>query len=381
VADKVDVLIFTASYGGGHMQAARALAEGFQLTDPAVRCALVNFMQEVSPAANRLVEVSYRQAVLRAPRLWHQFYRLTERSTPESSLERRLTRLLFPKAEALLRAYEPQVVVSTYPVSSRTIGQLKLHGRCSVPLVTVLTDQALHSQWLHPATDLYIVGSEYLWQHMLRRGIPAARISLQGIPISPRFAQPRSVKDARQALGLTTDRPVVLMMCGAQGLLPEAEELFLRLTTYTELLQPVIVTGHDTRLRMRLERSTANKQGVRILGYVTDIEEWMSASDLMVGKAGGLTTAEALAKKLPLVIVHPIPGQEEENTRFLVRSGAAVRAEGVDTAVNAVLAILADRERLSAMRQAAARVARPHAALDAAEGILSLIKLKNSVSM
>lgn len=373
--EQVDVLILTASYGGGHLQAARALAEGFQLTHPDLKCALVNFFKEVSPTANRLVEVSYRHAVLRAPRLWGRFYRLTARANPESRVQRRLTRLFFPKARHLLKVYSPRAVVSTYPVASQVMGELKRRGYTDLPLITILTDQAVHSQWLHPATDLYIAGSQYLKRRMVRCGVPAERVVASGIPISPRFAVPREVEAARRALGLDPQRPVVLIMVGAQGLLPDADELCTTLAASGLPLQVVLVAGHDERLRLKTERAVAgSRQPVRVLGFVTNIEEWMAASDVLVGKAGGLTTAEALARRLPLVIVHPIPGQEEENTRFLVRAGAAVRVDNITAAVSAVEDILQNPAQLEAMRRAAAEIARPDAARDAAQAVAALLR-------
>jgi len=372
--DKVDVLILAASYGGGHLQAARALVEGFRLTHPELHCALVNFFRELSPTANRLVEISYRQAVLKAPLLWKEFYRLTDRSGPESRVQRRLTRIFFRRTRLLLSAYAPRVVVSTYPVASRIVGEMKHRGLVSQPLVTVLTDQSLHSQWLHPATDLYIAGSHYVRARLVRRGVSAADIAVTGIPISPRFAVPRDRTAMRRALGLAPDRPVVLVMVGAQGLLPTADELCAALAAFPLPLQEVLVAGHDERLPARVERiAVTSRRPVHVLGFVTNIEEWMAASDLLVGKAGGLTTAEALARELPLVIIRPIPGQEEDNTRFLVHAGAAVRVDNVDEAVRAVGEILASPERLAGMRRAAAALARPTAAWDAARIIAGLL--------
>lgn len=372
--EKVDVLVLAASYGGGHLQAARALLEGFRLTYPELRCALLNYFKELSPTANRLVEISYRQAVLKAPLLWKEFYRLTGRAGPESRVQRRLSRLFFPKTRVLLTAYAPRVIVSTYPVASRIIGEMKRRGQVAVPLVTVLTDQSVHSQWLHPATDLYLVGSEYVKERLIQRGVPADRVEVTGIPISPHFASPRDRTAARLALGLAPDRPVLLIMVGAQGLLPAADDLCAALAALPMPLQVVLVAGHDERLRARAQHVAAGgSQPVHVLGFVTNIEEWMAASDLLVGKAGGLTTAEALARGLPLVIIRPIPGQEEDNTRFLVHAGAAVRVENSTEAARVVAEMLDDPRRLAAMRRAAARLARPEAARDAARLISELL--------
>lgn len=372
--DKVDVLILAASCGGGHLQAARALVEGFQLTYPELRCTAVNFFREISPTTDRLLEISYRQAVLRAPLLWKGLYRLTDCSGPQSHLECRLSRLFFRRTCSLLEDYNPRTLVSTHPVVSRILGEMKRRSLVALPFATVLTDQSLHSEWLNPCTDLYLAGSDYVRARLIGRGVPANRIAVTGIPISPKFALPRDRIAARKALGLSPDLPVVLIMVGAQGLLPDAADLCAALAASPLPLQVVFVAGRDEGLRAQVQRVTAgSRQPVFVLGFVTNIEEWMAASDILVSKAGGLTTAEALARELPLVIVHPIPGQEEDNTRFLVHAGAAVRVEKVQEAAHTVQEILTSPTKLAVMRRAAARIARPDSARHAARAIADLL--------
>ncbi|MDN5344960.1 MAG: processive 1,2-diacylglycerol beta-glucosyltransferase [Clostridia bacterium] len=369
-----DILILTSSYGGGHLQASRALAEGVQALAPGTRYAIANFMAEVSPLANRVAEVSYRRAVLHAPFLWQQFYRITSRyGNPDFGWQQRLNRLLLFRARSLLALYQPRVVVSTFPLPAGVMGELKLRYLTGLPLVTVITDQAVHSQWLHPATDLYLVGSDYVRCQLALRGVGPERIAVTGIPIAPAFATRRDRLATRLELGLEPGGPVILVMTGAEGMLPDAPELCQRLALAPGPRQVVVITGRNAALRKRVAAAVAaSPWPVRVLGFVDNVEAWMATADVLVGKAGGLTTSEALARELPMIIIRPIPGQEEANTSFLTRAGAARRAPDVAAAVTMVEQILHDPALAASMRRAAARIARPRAALEAAAEVLAL---------
>ncbi|MGI9862033.1 glycosyltransferase [Moorella naiadis] len=373
---KADVLILTSSYGGGHLQASRALMEGLQALAPDMSYAIVNFMAEVSPLANRLVEVSYRRAVIHAPFLWRQFYHLTSRyNNPTSGWQCQLNRLLLFWARSLLALYQPRVVVSTFPVPAGVMGELKRRYLMSLPLVTIITDQTVHNQWLHPATDLYLVGSEYVRRQLVYRGIEPERIAVTGIPISPAFAARRAPLSTRSELGLDPHLPVVLVMTGAEGMLPQAPKLCRHLACLPSPRQVVVISGRNTSLRTKVKAEVDGcPWPVLVLGFVNNVEAWMAAADVLVGKAGGLSTSEALARELPMVIIRPIPGQEEANTRFLTRAGAARRARDVHEAVAMTEEILQDPEIARAMRRSAAGIARPSAAYEAAAMVLALSK-------
>ena len=376
MAGRADILILTSSYGGGHLQASRALGAGLQAVAPDVTYAIVNFIAAVSPLANRLAEVSYRRTVIHAPFLWWQFYRFTSRyGHPDSAWQRRLYSLLMSQMLNLIALYQPGVLVGTFPTPAGVAGELKRRRRTGLPLVTVITDQTVHSQWLHPATDLYLAGSDYVRRQLLYRGITPDRVAVTGIPIAPVFATRRDAAATRAELELDAGLPLVLVMTGAEGMLPEAPELCRQLAFAPHPRQVAVITGRNETLRKKVEAATAaSPWPVRVLGFVDNVEAWMAAADVLVGKAGGLTTSEALARQLPMVIIRPIPGQEEANANFLTRAGAARRAPDMTAAVGIVEQVLDDPDLAASMRRAAAGIARPLAALDAAEAVLALVQ-------
>lgn len=374
MAGKSDILLLTSSYGGGHRQAALALGEALTICAPHIHHTTVDFIKEWNPALNRLAEASYCQAVVHAPFLWREFYAATARSASNRGLQRAFNRLFIPRARRLLATYRPRVVVCFYPVPATVMAQLKADGETGAALVTVITDQTVHSQWLHPGTDLYLVGSNQVRDGLIARGIPPERVVATGIPVSPAFARTRTAVEARRALNLDQHLPVVIVTSGAQGMFRGASSLCHGLVRSPVTMQVVVIAGHNERLRARVARATAGGPNpALVLGFVSNMAEWMAAADLLVGKAGGLTTTEALARNLPMVIINPIPGQEEANTDFLTSAGAAIRAQDTKEAIGLVEALLADPEGLQSMRRAARRIARPRAAFDAAARVLAFL--------
>jgi processive 1,2-diacylglycerol beta-glucosyltransferase len=212
--------------------------------------------------------------------------------------------------------------------------------------------------------------------HLERLGIPAAKISVTGIPIDPVFAERKEKTEMRRKHGLKLDRTTILVSAGGFG----ADSIEHVLTSLMELrheAQVVAIAGRNEELRTRLD-SLANanklksKVAVKIVGYTTEMDEYMSASDLILGKPGGLTTSEALAKGLIMVIVNPIPGQEERNSDHLLEEGVAIRCNNLPALAYKIDSLLDDSKRLDQMRRDVRRLAKPNAASDVVSDLLNL---------
>jgi processive 1,2-diacylglycerol beta-glucosyltransferase len=213
---------------------------------------------------------------------------------------------------------------------------------------------------------------------MERLGIPAEKISVTGIPIDPVFAEVKDKVELRRKHGLKPERTTILLSAGGFG----SESIENILTSLLELqreAQVVAVAGRNEELREKLVSLVAcypnkTRVEVKIVGYTTEMDEYMTASDLMLGKPGGLTTSEALAKGLVLVIVNPIPGQEERNSDHLLEEGVAIRCNNLPALAYKIDRLLDDPQRLDTMRENVRRLARPHAA---SEIVTQLLRLKN----
>jgi len=142
------------------------------------------------------------------------------------------------------------------------------------------------------------------------------------------------------------------------------ESLVKSLQEVRHPIQVAVVCGKNPELASRVERLPAPNHPVKVVGFTTEMERWMAASDLLVGKAGGLTSSEALASGLVMVIVNPIPGQEERNSDHLLEEGVAIRCNNLPALAYKLDTLLSDKGRFDGMRQAVRRLARPNAAAD-----------------
>lgn len=363
-----------ASYGAGHRSAARAVAEALWAAQPDLRIETADYVDLVSPVFNRVTQSAYLLSVKYVPAGFGWFYRSTSRIPPRSRFQRYLNSLGRRRLLRLLRTTQPRVVVCTFPTQAGVISDLVRRGAVQVPTVTVITDNTVHSQWIHPFTDRYCVSAPQIAEGVAARGIPPARVHVTGIPVRPVFGRRYDRTGTLRGLGLSPHRPTILVMSGAFGMLTGVVAACRALCALPEAPQLVVVTGRDRHLAREVAAALADRPyPVRVLGFVEEIAPLMQAADLLITKAGGLTTAEALACRLPMIIFKPIPGQEKANTTFLTAQGAALAVEDADSLAAAVRRLLEEPEELSAMRTVCRRLGRPHAAAAVAKVVLELM--------
>lgn len=359
-------VLLSASYGNGHNAACRALLEANERAAGPLTLQMVDFFEDlVSRPASRAVGALYVWSVRHLPRAYGAFYYGTSRVAPDSATQRGINRLGRRALLDLAAEREPDVLLALHPTPAGAVASLKRAGRLEAKLVTIVTDYAVHSQWIHPESDLTIVGTERLREQLLARGLAPERVRVGGIPISPRFAAERTKLGERARLGLAPEPPTVLVMAGAFGMMRGLEEILACLGALPEA-QAVFVCGHDRASRRGLEEAARPLgERVRVLGFSDEVPSLMAAADLCVTKAGGLTVSEALAMGLPLLIWRPIPGQEEWNARYLEECGAGCSARTPEGLRRTLGSLLSGKARLAAMSEAARAVARPDAARDA----------------
>jgi processive 1,2-diacylglycerol beta-glucosyltransferase len=246
------------------------------------------------------------------------------------------------------------------------ISKLKAYGLIDIPLVTVITDHTHHSYWLHAYTDHYLVGSYQVRQQLIRLGIPGRKISYTGIPIKPGFLKPQNKKELCAKYRLNPDLPTVLVMGGGDGIFASGLFRVEKLDTIPFSIQLLIVCGHNEKLRAQLEQNLkGTKHAVYIKGYVNDVTDLMAVSDCMVTKPGGVTTSEALAMELPMILYKALPGQEEDNAAFLIQAGAAVQAADEQDLLQKLIELLKHRERLAKMKNSTKNIQNKEAAFRA----------------
>ena len=367
------VLVLTASAGAGHVVAAGALADALRRLRPDASVAVHDVLASATPWFRHLYGGGYLLLARRAPEAFGWLYEATDRP-PRAWTERLRRGFQWSQLRRTVREitrFAPELIVSTHFLPAELVAHLRTRGRLGCPQATVATDFEAHRLWHTQPCERWYVASELAVEQLVRWGAPPEAVRVTGIPVRRAFAQPLPRTDARAALGLVQEKPIVLVLCGGFGVGPAAQ-IVAELRRHCRHAEHVVICGRNATLQRRLTRRFGN--AARIVGYTDRMHVWMRAADVAVGKAGGLTVSETLVAELPLVIFQPIPGPESRNSDYLLERGAAIRANHIRLVGWRVARLLADRQKLLAMRWAARRLARPAAAEIIARDVLALLE-------
>jgi processive 1,2-diacylglycerol beta-glucosyltransferase len=261
-----------------------------------------------------------------------------------------------------LKDFKPDVVLCPHFLPLEIVGGLKAKDPKFKPLtVCVVTDFEAHALWMEPGVDLYCVATQETKARLVARGAVEKDVIATGIPVAAKFSSAPDKKAVRKQYGLRDDLPTVLVLSGGFGMGPVAEILG-ELDKLARPLQTLVVAGRNEKLKRELA-SKDRKHPTHVLGFVTNMQEFMAVADLIITKPGGLTTSEALAMGRPLFILNPIPGQEAANSDFLLQHGAAEKANCVEDLPFRLEQLLGSK-KLGAMAKAAKGLGRPGAAAE-----------------
>jgi len=375
---KPRVLLLSATSGAGHVRAAQALEKAFAARGD---CTVehVDALQYVSKLFQRVYDKSYISMVRRAPELMGILYDRTDQPWHHPRRRLALDRLNTGPMIGLLKRAQPDLCVATHFLPAEIIAWLIAKKKLRAHNAIVVTDYDVHAMWLCQTVDRYYVAIDEAAEYLARIGVPREKLRVTGIPIDPLFATPVNRTDVRKHLGLDADAPILLIAAGGYGIGP-IEQLVSDLLALGHPWQIAAIAGKSEKTKKRLEE-LAKKAGhllagsprLRPVGFTTEMDKYMAAADLLVGKAGGLTTSEALARALPMALIEPIPGQEDRNADHLLEAGAAIRCNNLPAAAWKIAGLLSDKARLKSMREAARGLGRPAAAATIAEDALRLL--------
>lgn len=355
------VLVLSAAAGAGHVRCAEALAAAFAAKG--IDAKHVEVLEYASYLFKKVYSDLYIELVNHQPAILGLVYDAMDHPWQYRKRRLALDWLNTRPLVRLLLASPPRMAICTHFLPAEILLHLRRKKILDIPVGVVITDYDLHAMWLYRGVDWYFVACEETKVHMVALGIPPETIHVTGIPIAPAFSAAMEKAETRRALGLQPDRTTVLVSAGGFGMGP-VESLVKALQEVRHPIQMAVVCGKNPELKSRLEGLPAPNHPVKVVGFTTEIERWMAASDLLVGKAGGLTSSEALASGLVMVIVNPIPGQEERNSDHLLEEGVAIRCNNLPALAYKIDFLLSDKERFDRMRQAVHRLARPNAAAD-----------------
>lgn len=375
---KPRVLLLSASSGAGHVRAAQALEKAF-LARGDCQVEHIDVIRHVSKLFRQIYEKTYISMVRRAPEMMGLLYETTDR--PWRNLRKRLAldRMNTQRMIRMLKRAQPDLCIATHFLPGEILAWLIAKEKLQARNAIVVTDYDVHAMWLCRTVDRYYVALEESAEYLAQIGVPREKLLVTGIPVDPTFAQAVEKEAARKRLKFDPRAPVVLIAAGGYGIGP-VERLVEDLLRLNKAWQIVAIAGKAEETRRRLE-AIARKAGnspsgaarLEAVGFTTEMDQYMAAADLLVGKAGGLTTSEALARGLPLALIEPIPGQEERNADHLLEAGAAIRCNNLPAAAWKIAKLLEDSERMERMKNAAKKMGRPNAAAEIAEDALRLL--------
>ncbi|MCL2568624.1 MAG: galactosyldiacylglycerol synthase [Oscillospiraceae bacterium] len=354
------ILILTVTAGHGHNTSARAIEESFHAQG--ADAVVLDMYKHISSILYNVVDKGYLLSLRHFPRQFGHAYSTAERPIPSKILSvLNSNRLLASLLAGFFRDYKPDLILTTHVFAAQVLDVLKQQGHLDVPIMGVMTDYCIHPFWeAVPSVDYIVTANELTHFAAIRRGIAKERLLPFGIPVSARFTRRGCKRAARQKLGLPEDKTTLLLMGGSMGY-GDMPHNVIQIDAMGEDYQLACITGKNERLGKEL-RELTTKNPLHVSGYTNQVDVYMDAADCIVTKPGGLTTTESLAKGLPMILSHPIPGPELRNANFLTNSGAAVLVSKHFPIQDAVYAVLGRPGRLALMHQAIAHIARPRAA-------------------
>jgi processive 1,2-diacylglycerol beta-glucosyltransferase len=361
------ILVLSVSAGAGHVRAAQALCAAAELEFPDLDVTHVDVMDLVSQGFRALYADSYIKLVEKMPLAWAFLYQSTDRRSsrsPIDELRRRIQRLNTRKLDDELTRVAPHAVVCTHFLPAELLSHRIRKGRPTPPVWVQVTDFDVHGLWIHPHMTGYCVANHEIAARIVARGIAPEQACVTGIPIMPQFSRKLSRVECAAELGIDAHKRTLLMMSGGAGV-GGIESLAERLVGLDHDLQIIALAGCNETLLAALQRIAARHPGRLFpMAFTRTIERAMAAADVAITKPGGLTTSECLAMQLPMIVISPIPGQEERNADFLLEAGAALKAIDAAALEYKVRLLLDEPQRLAAMRESMRLKARPNAAAD-----------------
>jgi len=364
------ILILTAGFGEGHNAAARALAAAFDSAEGQGTALVVDLFALAAPRTNAVARRTYLGMINRTPRLWSRVYEWIDRG---HLLPRRLWTLRMPlnRLGALLASCRPAAVCSTYPVYPFLLEKLRADGILSAPHYTVVTDSiSINSLWWRAGCDGWFVPNEDTAEVLRSTGVDPSRLHVHGFPVTSFFFDELGLLSPSD---LRSSPPRVLYIANS-GMLHAAETA--RRLLAEDDWEVTCAVGRDERLRLQLaEYAKGRRHPARILGWTDEIPRLLMTHHVVVSKAGGATTQEAIAARCPMIVNQIVPGQEEGNFTLLRRHGGGLLADTPGAVVDELRRVFASHgEPWRQWRMRLEPLARPDAARTIANHVLAASK-------
>ena len=363
------VLFLSVTAGQGHHQAAKAAME--VLGEQNIESMMLDTFEYINPVLSESIARGYLISTKFTPKVYGRIYHMAEaieKNNAKISVSKLISSILSKKLVTFLREYNMDVIVCTHIFAAQIVSYLQSAGMLKARTIGIVTDFTMHPFWEDTCLDYYITASSQLTYQAEKKGIPREKVIPTGVPIFKKFAGKNDKTLMRGVLGIR-DILTVLVMSGSMGY-GNVTETIRHIDSLDMELQIISVCGNNKALKKRIENlPTRNK--IFNYGFVDNVDILMDASDCIVTKPGGLTVSESLAKRLPMLLVNPIPGQEDRNAEFLLNNGLAMKVSDRFPVDETVYQLLCDGWRRRHLLEMMAEAGKPNASEDLAQLIMS----------
>lgn len=350
------ILILYATYGGGHLSAAKSIKQYLDEHYTNIETEMIDCVEYINKSLNKVTTGAYKEMAKNAPWAWKQIYQHSEKGTL-SRISMTTNKFMALKLLKLFHDVNPDLVVSTHPFATQMTGYLKKKRKVNCKLATLMTDFMPHEQWLvrHEFSDFFFVSNFNMKSLLMKERINKDKIFVTGIPVSPKFLQEFNKEEIYKEFELNPKKKTILFFGGGGfGLGKESTVKILKsFLEAKENLQVVAISGKNLKMKKHFDE-LANEYGtdiLKVLEFTDKVPELMSISELVVTKPGGLTTSESLVSELPMIVINPIPGQEEQNAAFLEAAGIAIWVKKHDDPCKIITDLLHSPIKLTEMKE------------------------------
>ena len=365
------VMILSANYGEGHAQVSKVLAT--HLKEQGVHnVKVVDLMGQSHPLIDSVSRAFYLKSYKALPFVYGWLYHQTKDLKLDSKRAKLLHSFGLQKMKQLISEENPDLLIHTFPGSAAS--ELKAKKALTVPIFSILTDFTLHQRWIHKQMDRYFVATETLKEEIIQAGEPSEKVVVSGIPIRSCFENQVMNKDELfEKYGLDLNKQVILILAGAFGVSDDVKRV-CQFLMKEPAYQVVLICGKSEALEKEMQRKYQAFSHFRIFGFVDTLHELMKLATCVVSKPGGITISEALSIPVPLVFFPPVPGQEEENARYLQAKEVAIILKAANSMGEQVVRLVQNGERLSRMKRNGHALFVSHAAERITQEIVAFLK-------
>jgi len=369
------ILILYAPLGAGHGSCAKAIAEAFALNYPDFEVKTANVLDFAFEIFKQGLPRVFVYVNSKIPFLYKWIYDSFNHQSRYNFLNQ-MSDVFIKKSHFVefINEFNPDFILSTNPLPMQLVSLTKHKKIINIISANVCTDFGFHSLWYNPDVNYYFVANEDIKKALVEHGASQEKIVVAGIPVSLKFSKETDRRKISAGLNFNTNTPTLLIVGGKikyKTILKIIEK-----TGEKNKAQFIIISGRDKNLQEELEKSNLKKNpNVKIFGFVNNLQDYMAASDLILTKAGGLTVAECMQKNLPMVINDFIPGQEEDNVKYIVERGAGIEAKNTRDAIKIINDLFNSQEKIAIMKKNCEKIAKPDAAKDLADFVA--LKIKN----